>query len=243
MEHRVGTSTTRTRLLALLAVIVLHVLFSYAIQGMRALPRASRGGVDAALVMVRIEPPRVPERVPESARMEVPIAPEQRESQRGGGSIEAEQAAFVASSPPRAIDWRANARRSAQLAVEGGLQEGHRSFGPREKPQPQEAAVPSVFGSGPKHKLGDLDPDAAGDPVVWLNERCYMTLDKQVQTARDWIKEAPGRFAPVGTVCLFSIGRREPDGTLFEHIRKREEPPVPKAGTEMNALPERADEP
>jgi hypothetical protein len=29
---------------------------------------------------------------------------------------------------------------------------------------------------------------------------------------------------------------------LFEHIKKREEPPVPRAGTETNPLPERVEE-
>lgn len=40
-----------------------------------------------------------------------------------------------------------------------------------------------------------------------------------------------------------ALGNRAADGTLFEHIKKPEEPPVPKAGTEMNELPERAEEP
>jgi hypothetical protein len=40
--------------------------------------------------------------------------------------------------------------------------------------------------------------------------------------------------------CKFSGSAS--DGKLFEHIKKREKPPLQKAGTESNELPERVEE-
>jgi hypothetical protein len=121
-------------------------------------------------------------------------------------------------------------------------QEGYRSFDPRKPSAPGEPTVPSLFDDPPKHKLGDVGSDASGDPVVWMNDYCYTELEKPVQTARDWISAGPGRFAPPKIRCLFPVGSGPADGTLFEHIKKPEEPPVPKVGTEMNELPERSAE-
>jgi hypothetical protein len=141
--------------------------------------------------------------------------------------------------PPREIDWRANALRSAEIVAERGREEKYRSFGPRKEPLPGEAPAPSAFGPGPKHKRGDVD-SIGGDPVVWVNESCYMELDKRVQTARDWVVANPGQFAPPQTRCVGSGAG--PNGELFEHIKRRTEPPVPKAGVTMSELPERAPE-
>jgi len=229
----------------MLAVIALHVVFIYAIQRMRSHRIDDVVHSDAPLVMVRVQLPRPPEPEPQRLREQEARVSEPQEPKRpeASSALEAAAPARPTPSPPRQIDWRANAARSAQIIAEGSVEPGPRSFGERKQPEPEGAAAPSVFGSEPKHKLGDVGEDGAGDPVVWMSDRCYTTLDKRVQTARDWIKANPGAFAPADINCLlFSVGSREPDGTLFEHIKKREEPPVPKAGTEMNPLPERVED-
>jgi hypothetical protein len=97
-----------------------------------------------------------------------------------------------------------------------------------------------------------------------MNENCYTTLDKPVQTARDWIITGRAGFAAPAINCIGGIGgskinlvlvnldsftppsinyvdavgERKANGQLFEHIKKRENPPLPKAGIEMHELPE-----
>jgi len=120
-----------------------------------------------------------------------------------------------------------------------------------------------MFDTVPKHKYGDVG-ELGGRPVVWMSENCYTELDPAVRDARDRVLSNSSSFAAPAINCVGSetgqfrlvmpnpssftpwslnftraIGKREVDGTLFEHIKKPEEPPVPKVGTEMNELPER----
>jgi len=119
-----------------------------------------------------------------------------------------------------------------------------------------------MFREGPKPKYGDVG-EIDGKPVVWMSENCYTELDRLVRDARDAVLN-PGSFAAPAINCVGGetgkfrivqpnpssftpwslnysreLGTRKADGTLFDHIKKPEEPPVPKAGTEMNELPER----
>jgi hypothetical protein len=226
--------------LAMLAVVTLHALLLWAIERART-NRVDRSvELDRALILIPVRRASMPERAAESTPRE-DAAPDPRPLTPRPAPVTNAPVLIppVTPTPPRAIDWRANAARSAQVLVERGLEEKYRSFGPRVQ-QPGEApSPPSVFGEPPKHKAGDVDT-IAGDPIVWLNERCYMELDKQVQSARDWVLANPGSFAPPQIRC--EGGGSAPNGDMFEHIKKREEPPVPKAGTEMNPLPERKDE-
>ena len=234
-------SARKDPVLAMVVVLALHVLMLYAIHRARMQERDDRALLDQPLLLVSI---------PERNRVESPptdrepaLSPIERRASRANEARTVEVDEPQSEPQPRgAINWRANAVRSAEVVAEAGRQEGYRRFGPR-KPQPQDEAIaPSIFKEPPKHKLGEEGSDAHGDPVVWISDNCYTTLDKRVQTARDWIKAGPGNFAPAEFECMFSVGRREPDGTLFEHIKKPEEPPLPKQGTEMNALPERIEE-
>ena len=228
------------RYVALAAVIGLHVLLLLIAQRISSVSHPF-DAADKALVWLRLDQPvekpptpqvadekRVPPRnVPARAPRPIPEEPPRR------------QPTETMPTPPRQIDWRAHAARSAELAVEAAGQERYRSFGPRKEPEPDEAPVPSVFGEPPKHKYGDVAQEG-GDPVVYSNENCYTELDKPVQTARDWVNAGPGSFASPQIRCMFSGSTV--NGNLFEHIKKREEPPIPKAGTEMNELPERVEE-
>ena len=232
---RTGKYERRTQLIGALIVVALHVWLALLVQRMRA--REPTQQLDRSLTLVIVEDP-----VREEPRPPIP-EPQRRETPTQSSAATPSPSApapALPTSPRGPIDWRANAARSAQLAVEGSTVAPHRSFGPRKEPEPEEPAPPSVFrNTEPRHKLGEVGDDAAGDPVVWINDSCYMTLDKRVQTARDWAKAGSGQFAPAELQCLqWQFGpKQEPDGTLFEHIKKREEPAPPKPGTEMNSLP------
>jgi hypothetical protein len=216
----------------------MHTLLIVLIQRLR--PREfENGGLERSLVLVEVrkvlvEPPesmQAPRRTSSiefAPSLSLPLAPPPV-------AIPEETAA----NPPP-IDWRRNALRSAEIVAGRSGGQGYRHFGPREAGKSSgDDSAPSIFPGAPSHRRGDVDGDAHGDPIVWVNRRCYITLDKPVQTARDWTQGQPGQFAPPELRCLPGSGSGQPDGALFEHIKKREEPPVPKAGTEMNPLPER----
>jgi hypothetical protein len=228
---------TKMRWWALLAVCVLHALFLHVIQRMRRVE--SRDALDAPVVMIQqlsrvreLQRPRETERVQERSRERIPPVAE-RAPPVNQSSVP-ESSAPITPPAPRAIDWHANAVRSAQVIVQGSLDGKSRSFGSPRQPERPARPPQSVFGPGPKHRAGDVGSDTYDDPVVWINDHCYKELEKPVPTARDFF-----RIMPL-VKCMWPIGKREPKGKLFEHIRKPEEPPAPQAGTEMNALPERS---
>lgn len=251
----------KSRYVAIAAVVLLHsVLISIAQRlGTLWIVEAPEG---AALILVPVDRPAPPPR-PEAAEPE----PKPRIDVRSPAPTQPTQVvAPVTSSAPRQIDWRGNAVRSAEK-VAGASGSPYLSFGPREASQPGEAAPPSMFETIPKHKYGDVG-ELGGRPVVWMSENCYTELDPAVRDARDRVLSNSSSFAAPAINCVGSetgkfrlvmpnpssftpwslnytraIGKREVDGTLFEHIKKPEEPPLPKVGTEMNELPERVEEP
>jgi hypothetical protein len=235
------THDPRSRYIAFAVVVALHLLLLQIAQRISGVALRLEDEADDALVWLRLDPPPRPvERRPTDEPRREP----QVDVRAPAPTPETPQPtqAPTTALPPRQIDWRANAARSAQLAVEAAGQERYRSFGPRKAPPPGEPQSPAVFAEPPKHKYGDID-EVGGDPVVWMNDNCYTELDKRVQTARDWVAANPGQFSSSQIRCVGGAGSAAADGKLFEHIKKREEPPVPKAGTEMNELPERKEEP
>ena len=237
-----GTTERPTRVILMLVVIALHALFLLAIQHLRMQQRDAID--DGSLVLVDVVRPRPPTPDPKQSPVEPVRTSRRPRSAASEASRVAESAPPVASSStPPGIDWRGNAARSAERVLASGAGEQYRSFGPKTEGEREVPSIPNIFRDEPKHELGEVGEDAAGDPIVWMSDNCYTTLDKRVQTARDWVKDTPGRFAPAEIMCLFPpIGRREADGTLFEHIKKREEPPVPEVGTEAKPLPARIQE-
>lgn len=230
----------RFRYVALAAVIALHLALLLMAQRIANIASRVTDVADHALIWLQIdrpEPPRERTQVPlpklSTPRAEV-IAPTL--PNEPNDAIESEPTRPL---PPRLIDWRANAARSAEKIVGSTGQPSHRSFGSRTPQQQVEAEPPSMFPDPPKNRSGDVDKDAGGDPIVWTNNNCYTELDKLVQTARDWVNAGPGSFSGPQIRCIArgTVG----NDTMFDHLKKREEPPVPKAGTEMNALPERVE--
>lgn len=120
--------------------------------------------------------------------------------------------------------------------MEESVTERYRNFGPR-KPGPEpDPEPPSIF--EPKRQVkGETGVDVHGDPVVRLSEHCYQELEKPVPTARDY-----GSSLPLMTKCTFPIGKREPRGDLFKHLKKSRPLPQSPPGTELKELPERLEE-
>jgi hypothetical protein len=240
----VRTHDPRSRYVALAAVVALHFLLLQIAHRISGLTLRLPIEKDDALVWLRLDRPVEPRPLEERITKETVREPQADRINAPAPMPEEPQPmqAPTVPLPPRQIDWRSNAARSAQVTVEAAGQERYRSFGPRKETPVGDAQSPSAFAEPPKHKYGDID-EVGGDPVIWMNDNCYTELDKRVQTARDWVAGNPGQFAPPKIICMAPIGSGPADGTLFEHIKKREEPPVPKAGTEMNELPERKEEP
>lgn len=224
----------------MIIVASLHALLVYVLHRARSAERLDEGEVERALLLVNVN-----ERLRERAVDEpIPVIRRERRIQqsaettsRSSSSVDESDAHARAQAQPRApIDWRGNALRSAEIVARDNAGEKYRSFGPRKEGQRGEPETPSVFGNGPKHEYGAVGDDVTGDPVVWQSENCYTTLDKRVQTALDWVRGSPGTFASPAIWCVRAVGRREPDGTLFQHIRPHKEPPVPPLRND-DALP------
>jgi hypothetical protein len=231
----------RSRYVAFAAVVLLHLVLLHLAQRMSGTAHRIQREVDDALVWLRLDRPAEPKSV-EPPRTESSPQEQVRAQDPEPIRDEPSEQAHVPTTPlpPRQVDWRGNAALSAERIVGAAGEQRYRSFGPRKDAPPGERQPASPFGEPPKHKYGDIG-EVGGDPVVWMNDNCYTELDKRVQTARDWALANPGQFAPPQIKCVGSGGAAA-DGKLFDHIKKREEPPVPKAGTEMNELPERRDE-
>lgn len=116
-----------------------------------------------------------------------------------------------AMAPP---DWK----QSGADAAADAASKSYRSLGPR----PREPAVkqpPSPFAPPPRHKYGEVDVDEQKNPILWLSEHCWLR-------PRNLRAEPGDPFANISmSFCSFALGKKEPRGNLFEHLRK--EPPVP----------------
>lgn len=227
----------KRRLIAVIVVVAIHALLVLLIQRVRLREIEIAGG-ERSLILVELRKaivePTESRQAPRSAS--ITLAPRPAPPSMPPVATAPEET----EPSPALIDWHGNALRSAEIVAGRGEGQAYRNLGPRaaEKSSGDDSAS-SLGPPAPKHKRGDVDGDVHGDPIVWVNSFCYMTLDKRVQTARDWTRGQPGQFAPAEFACLAGFGSGEPDGMLFEHIKKREDPPAPKEGTEMNALPER----
>lgn len=106
-------------------------------------------------------------------------------------------------------DWK----QSGADAAADAAGKSYRALGPRPI-DPQVKAPRSPFKPPPKHKLGELGEDALENPVLWLSENCYVRFENR--------KAPPGDpFANIPmTLCTFPLGKLEPRGDLFEHLRK-----------------------
>jgi hypothetical protein len=165
--------------------------------------------------------------------------PSQRSNERPTVEENTRESDTTVDSParsPRQIDWGAHAAFNARRAVEDGTGERYRNLGPRKPGPPPEPAIPSIFEPEPDVR-GEEGLDVNGDPVVRLNKYCYQELEKRLPTARDYVD--PGR--PLIPKCMFPIGKPEPRGDLFEHLKRDHPLPEQKSGA-TGEMPERKPE-
>jgi len=187
----------------LLAVILLHApLLLVSVGPRRSLVRGS----PADVVWLQLNEPErrvtpLPSQAPQTTPRAVSAAPPQAD--------DVQPLTIRASRLP--VDWDANAELAAQAAIDAVMrEESYRSFGfPRKHELPEEEEPPSIF-EEPGHEFGQEGVDAFGKPVVWLNKRCYQELEKSDDPLRS-----------PRTMCTWGVGKREPRGDLFDHIKKR----------------------
>jgi hypothetical protein len=148
----------------------------------------------------------------------------------------------AASSAPR-VDWQASATLAAKDAVAKKVQEeGYRNFGPRKLPS-VEPDVPSMF-VNPKHQGGDIDDDQLnGVTRIYHSEHCFTQLD--FPTLPNLPQSGDGPMSSKANLprCMYSIGKPEPRGDMFDHLKKTRPLPELKPGTEPGELPERIEPP
>lgn len=127
------------------------------------------------------------------------------------------------SRPP--VDWEISGAIAAEAAIDAIVRdEAYRPLGPREKKhQIVEPEAPRSIFEEPKRRYGDIAPNALDKTSVWHNEHCYTQLEEPV-SAR------PSSVNPLNpVVCVIPIGKKEPRGDLFEHLKKAYPDPHPKA--------------
>jgi hypothetical protein len=227
------------RLVALIVAVLLHLTI-ISILNNASLNRSDAGSPEQSMVWLRLD--QVVERlypaVPRST--EAPPVPAQtieaRVKARSPSSAASVQKEFsIARDAQPAMSpmkWRAAGTLAAQSAVEADLAaKRYRHFGFPAPPEPQEAPAPSIFEKS-AHELGTTDEDVMGNPVVWLSDHCFQPLanSKPVKTAPDLglptaAKAVPNMGQPKVELplwkCSWGIGKREPRGDLFDHLKRR----------------------
>jgi hypothetical protein len=105
------------------------------------------------------------------------------------------------------VDWQEMTRLVAKAVAEKIETEAQRrTSGTRREPD----AMPSIFTEQrPRRGLG---VSATGEAVVWLNDSCYVPLEKKI---------IEGLGAVSGIYCTKPIGGSKPRGDLFEHLKPR----------------------
>ena len=106
-------------------------------------------------------------------------------------------------------DWK----QSGVDAAADAASKNYRALGPRAE-EPHIKAPRSPFKPPPKHKAGEVGEDALENPVVWLSGNCYLRLENRKAPPGDPFAQIPM------TLCVFPVGKLEPKGDLFEHLRK-----------------------
>lgn len=163
----------------------------------------------------------------------------QRSSERPTPREKTRESDIAVDSParaPRQIDWGAHAAFHARKAVEDGATERYRNLGPRKPGPPPEPKGPTLFEREPE-VFGEVAEDTNGDPILRLSKHCYQELEKRLPTARDYVD--PDKL--LLRKCMFPIGKPEPRGDLFEHLKRDRQLPQLKHGT-ADEMPEREPE-
>ena len=230
---RLDTSTPRARLAII--VVALHGLLLLIAWRLGEQLHRRPVSDDASMTWIRLRPP---ESVPRSVDVPRDQTTQPSDDRRtvSESARESDTAVDSPALPPRQIDWGAHAAFNARKAVEDGTAERYRNFGPRKPGPPPEPEVPALFEDEPE-VFGDIAEDVHGDPIVRLSKHCYLELEKRLPTARDFVE--PNRL--LFPKCTFPIGKLEPRGDLFEHLKRDRPLPEPKSGA-PGELPERKPE-
>jgi hypothetical protein len=194
---------------ALVIVIVLHASVLLVSQ-----TRTRSGDVSRASVWLDLDVRSVDEDV-----VRAPEAPSAEAVSVGPEAALAQHAPTIAppdiAPPAAATDWSLSGGIAGQAAIEDLVRrEGYRSLGPRAQQADATGGAPSIY-TTPKHKLGDVEPDPLNYDRVWLSDRCYIELGKPVTPRADAREGFPNI-----PKCMFGIGKKEPRGDLFEHLKR-----------------------
>lgn len=223
------------RSLAAGLVVVLHALAALLLWHARSSMHTVKD--DSALTWLRLVPDVDVARRPIPTRTSpAPVQAEQQRHDPGQPSLESAPSvpalAPVEPLPPRQIDWAAQATFNAKKTVEDAVTERYRNLGARRTEPQASGSPPSIFSPEAK-SFGDLDRDIDDNPRVRLNEHCYFELDDLILSASDMVTSG----LPPMVKCSGKVGKREPRGDLFEHL-KRERPPPALASEPTGELPE-----
>lgn len=230
---RLDTSTPRARMAVI--VVALHGLLLLIAWRLGEQLHRRAVGDDASMTWIDLRSPEAVARTVDSPRDQAP-QPSNDHRTVSGSVRESDTTVESPARPPHPVDWGAHATYHARKAVEDGATERYRNFGPRKPGPPPEPAIPSIFEPEPDVS-GEEGEDIHGDPIVRLSKYCYQELEKRLPTARDYVN--PGR--PLLPKCMFPIGKPEPRGDLFEHLKRDRPLPELKNGT-PGELPERTPE-
>ncbi|HEY5808422.1 MAG TPA: hypothetical protein VIT67_10665 [Povalibacter sp.] len=230
MQRRSGTDAI-ARTVALGIAVGGHVLLIALIWNARRIPYHEDDLPDTVAVWLRVDHPILPPSNPVTASEPPAVATPHRAEHAAAIPQQAGTTEAV-TAPPQQINWGAQAAYKAKKTVEDSVTDSYRNFGPR-KPGAPDEPQPPVLIEEEKSAFGEEGTDVHGDPVVRLSEHCYQELERTVQTVRDY----PGLSQAPQVKCFFPIGKPEPRGDLFEHL-KRERPLIPPKNGVPDPLPE-----
>lgn len=114
-------------------------------------------------------------------------------------------------------DWKQSGTQAAIDVARAGS--NYRPLGPRPRTEEPRVEKPRSPFTEPRHKKGETDLDPMGNPIMWVSDKCYLR-------PRNLYAQPGDPFANIPmTLCRFPLGKLEPRGDLFEHLRKQ--PPQP----------------
>ena len=123
----------------------------------------------------------------------------------------------------RELNTQAIAARAVAKIIE---EESRRHLNGRKPVTITAPPVPSMF-EQPRHSLGDVEHDPASDiTTVWHSDNCFTRIVP---------KAVAGSSLPNYRQCMFAIGKREPRGDLFEHLREPKPLPEAKPGVPIES--------
>jgi hypothetical protein len=119
--------------------------------------------------------------------------------------------------PPREYDWFGDARGVAgELGRKSGA--GSSPFAPPEKPERKLKSSPDgpppLF-EKPLPRVGTTVRTPEGETILWVSDYCYISLGSTSLTMQDFHKAREGVRR-----CIIPLGKREPRGDLFDHLKK-----------------------